>query len=463
MKSGRYLFLVLVSIFCLFIVASRSLAATKNPGFKAGAAQREVTPPVGFTITHYDRKSIGVHDPLFARALVIEDKMGSSLAIVCLDFIGTDFEVCDKLRKTIRKEVGIEETVINCSHSHSSVRLVNDPAKEVAKWNDDTCKAIVEIVAEAKAGAVPVMLRSGRACAQVGFNRRKVMSDGTVPMRVNKQGADVPWVNVLVADNKKSGKPVAVLFETAAHPVIVPHKSGLTSADYPGAAVARIRDKLGDNVIAMFGQGCCGNINGFPLRSTHELADKAGRELGDAVLKAIDESVPIKANKLQVRSAHTKLPSGKVPTMDIWQKWAESSKNDPNKMALLSKLKSLIEQGQAPPMRRFDAYAIMLGSDWCLVTMPGEMFCQYELWIDDKAPFEHTMTFAYTNGNCGYVATDKDYAIGLKGGYEVNSLYSENWGDWHSLCPKFSEQFGTPLIGGEEIIKKTVASLWPMD
>jgi hypothetical protein len=103
----------------------------------------------------------------------------------------------------------------------------------------------------------------------------------------------------------------------------------------------------------------------------------------------------------------------------------------------------------------------MLGREWCLITMPGEMFCQYELWIDEKAPFEHTMTLAYTNGSSDYVAVDEAYRLGLKGGYEVTRLYVPNWGGWHSLCPQLSEHFGSPLIGGERIVKKTVSSLWP--
>ena len=102
-------------------------------------------------------------------------------------------------------------------------------------------------------------------------------------MGVNRAGPVVPWVNVLVADSKETGKPLAVLFEHAAHPVIVPDRSNLISADFPGAAAERIRGKLGEDVIALFGQGCGGNINGFPLRTTHENAVAAGKKLGDAV------------------------------------------------------------------------------------------------------------------------------------------------------------------------------------
>ena len=63
---------------------------------------------------------------------------------------------------------------------------------------DATHRAILDIVAEAQAAAAPATLRAGRAAAQVGYNRRITYPDGSVSMGDNKEGAVVPWVNVLV-------------------------------------------------------------------------------------------------------------------------------------------------------------------------------------------------------------------------------------------------------------------------
>ncbi|HUS40321.1 MAG TPA: hypothetical protein VMX74_12770 [Pirellulales bacterium] len=431
--------------------------ADEDAGIKAGAAERDVTPPVGFDITHYVRKSVGVHDPLFVRALVLQDGSGNSLAIICADLIGAGFEVCDELRSRIRSELGIQETLINASHSHSSIELggrTKDPNTPLAEYHNRQHQAIMDAVSEAKSKAVPVKLSSGRSDVQVGFNRRLVNKDGHVFMGVNKTGPVVPWVNVLIAKGEKSGKPVAVLFEHAAHPVIVPHTSKLTSADYPGAAVKRIREELGDDVIALFGQGCGGNINGFPLRTTHENADSAGRKLGDAVLKAIEESEPITVEELDVRSARSWLPSNDPPKLDVLQEWIDGSQDNADRVAHLEKLRGLIDRRENPPPRRFDAYALMLGKEWCLVTMPHEMFCQYELWVDDAAPFKRTMTFGYTNGGQGYIAVDEAWKLGPQGGYEAGSL--PNWSGSGSM----SAYFGPPRVGSEGIIKNTVSSLW---
>ena len=64
-------------------------------------------------------------------------------------------------------------------------------------------------------------------------------------MEINEDGDVVPWVNVLVA-RRPSGDPLAVLFEHAAHPVIVHETSPLMSADYCGFAVGRGKERLGD-------------------------------------------------------------------------------------------------------------------------------------------------------------------------------------------------------------------------
>jgi hypothetical protein len=55
-------------------------------------------------------------------------------------------------------------------------------------------------------------------------------------MAPNPHGVVLPWVDVLSFEDPE-GRPVAVLFNHAAHPVIVHAASTLITADYPGFAV----------------------------------------------------------------------------------------------------------------------------------------------------------------------------------------------------------------------------------
>ena len=443
---------------CLITLSTLSSHAR----IRAGAAEQEITPTAGLEIQHYFRKSIGVRDPLFARCLYLEDQLGNAVAIVGLDLIMASFETCDELRAEIREKCEVKHTLLNFSHTHASAALgprgrstvSND---EGSRWNDRTLDSIIAVVAEARKQAEPVSLRAGRSSVQVGFNRRLTNTgNGHVFMGVNRMGPAVPWVNVLVADSLRTSKPLAVLFEHAAHPVIVPHTSKLTSADFPGAAGKRIRDVLGSNVITVFGQGCGGNINGFPLRSTHEKAEEAGRRLGDASLKAIEDSRPIATSMLSVKSTTVTLPSAPLPDRELLAEMMDLEKNNGGRMKQLRRIQNLIKQGKQPPGRRFDAHAVMLGREWCLTTMPHEMFCQYELWIDKHAPFRNTMTFAFTNGYEGYVAVDEALALGARGGYEVGRL--PNWGG-----QVYTRHLGPPAVGAEKIVKKALSSLWPSD
>ncbi len=128
------------------------------------------------------------------------------------------------------------------------------------------------------------------------------------------------------------------------------------------------------------------------------------------------ESDAIEADTVEIRSGRSWLPSNDPPSLETLAQWQKSSQNNQARTAHLQKLKGLIEQNQNPPPRRLDAYALMLGDDWCLVTMPHEMFCQYELWVDEAAPFKHNMTFGYTNGGQGYIAVDEAWKLKERGG-----------------------------------------------
>ena len=228
----------------------------------------------------------------------------------------------------------------------------------------------------------------------------------------------------------------------------------LVSADFPGAAVARIREALGSPVIALFGQGCCGNINSFPLRSTHADADAAGIKLGNAVLKAIRDSNPIEAMTLELNSEYIQLPTRPLPSPELVAELMEQNRDDPSRLKQLNKISKLHQRGEPPPPRRFDVYSVALGDEWCLMGMSYETFGQYELWIDKTAPFDRTMTLALTNGGRAYIGTDAAWAMGANGGYEAGCL--PNWGGHETMSP----HFGPPAVGCEKLIQEAIQALW---
>jgi putative membrane-bound dehydrogenase-like protein len=435
----------LVILLVCFTISS----PTEGWTMQAGASKRDITVP----------ELLGnpqVHDPLFARALVLDDG-DSSVAIICLDLGVTYFP---EVRERIRTELGISVVLENCSHMHAHER-----PRRKAKWREVVGQLIFDAVKEAQANRVPVSLHAGRERVEFGHNRYGDAFTQDV----------VPWVNVLEA-RTADGKKLAVLFENATHPVMATG-TGMISADFPASAIKRINEELGDEVLAMFAQGCGGNINpefvgawveGDPFPGT----EKAGRRLGDAVLAALGETERIKTEKFVLRSETIQLPC-QLPTLEQWEETARRIKTDAPRefwddndvtWKYMAVVKGMVARGEEAT-RDFSSNVVMLGSEWGLVTMTGEIFSEYELWINAFAPFEHNMVFGYTNAYADYVPTDRALAMGAKTPIvaETACMEAAGWPGFFHGTNHLSRTEGSYLpyaVGIEGMIQQSLTSLW---
>jgi hypothetical protein len=419
---------------------------------RAGASKRDITVP----------ELLGnqeVHDPLYARALVLDDG-DNAVCIICLDMISPWFP---EVREKIGRQLGIKCTLVNNQHTHSNGRGMG----HTDVWRQTVGELIYEMVEEAYANLETASLHVGRARVQIGHNRYGDAFTQEI----------VPWVNVLearAADDRK----IAILFETAAHPVIAMTHPGI-SADFPGYAVNRINEEFGNEVVPMFAQGCGGNINGDHVAGGHENARKTGRKLGDAVLTALRETVRIEASKFDLRSKTIMLPL-QLPTKERWQESIRRIKvggevppregwpDNESTMKTMQTLKGMMERGEQPkfPM---EINVVMLGSEWCLVAMAGELFTEYELWINALAPVDHTMVFAFTNAvvgatddeYIGYIPTDRALALGIKSPIVAETACMEAGsfpGFFHGV--RVDGAYTCYAVGIESQIKETITSLW---
>ena len=174
---------------------------------------------------------------------------------------------------------------------------------------------LAELVFQADGKSEAVVLCAGRAPVHIGTNRRLESEEGIV-MKPNPGGPVIPWVDVLRVD-RLDGRPAAILFSHAAHPVIIHGSSRLISAEFPGFATRKLRDRLGGNVITMFGQAFGGNINADPLRGGIAAAEHAGEVLAEAAFRPLpvvrlfrcrnSESHPSMLSFLFSRCQHTRL------------------------------------------------------------------------------------------------------------------------------------------------------------
>ena len=214
-------------------------------------------------------EGVAVHDPLYAKAMVLDDGT-TKLAIIAMDVvaiggigdIGDDF--LPALRSRIEKELHIPScnVLVNASHTHPPGRLLCDNADQLDRTFDAVRRAVGNMT------AVKVGVGVGHE-DRIMMNRTLQLKNGkswTVRQanpcppddEVVGVGPIDPEIGIIRLDRLDS-RPVAVIYNFACHPLIgVPQ--GSVTANYPGFASTVIEERLGDGAMALFLQGAGGDI-----------------------------------------------------------------------------------------------------------------------------------------------------------------------------------------------------------
>ena len=418
----------------------------------AGAAENVITPTT----------ELEVYEDLYARALVLVDcpevqtqENGvRHLVIISLDQFGCAYY--EIVLRAINRATGIpsHHIFLNYSHSHNALgpvgewREENQPStaeldipyeewlgEDIGKlgaWDKWLVGHIAETAKRAFLALRPATLHVGRAPAQIGYNRREMHADGRIRQGVNLDGSVIPWVDVIGVFGE-DGERIAVMFSHAAHPVIVHYdwKNGVHSVlgpDYPGYAVRHLKNLLSAEDqppgVLMFAQACGGNVNGYPRASGDRNAcDAAGLSLAFSTKRALDDltevtSAPIRGNALTLS-----LPR-RLPTVSECKAWLEDLiLHDPLApdygTGNIEHLLEMAERGEREYLE-LPMQAFAVGPDLCLLLLPGEMFCEYQLYAEEVSPFAHTVVLGYINFSVSYVGTKRDYDLpGLTGGHGI--------------------------------------------
>src|SRR5258708_3685124 len=98
--------------------------------FRIGVTEVDITPPVGLPMDGYMARagvSTGVHDPLLAQVLVLEDG-DMRAALVTLDVMGVSVSFTKPLRSSLAAVIGtIPDAILICaSHTHAGPAGLQD-------------------------------------------------------------------------------------------------------------------------------------------------------------------------------------------------------------------------------------------------------------------------------------------------------------------------------------------------
>jgi len=228
---------------------------------KAGMAKVVITPPVGTQLAGYSGRtdpSTGVLDDLYAKALVLDDG-NERLALVVCDLIGLGIDMVNEMRDVIQKQCGIkpDNTMITCIHNHTgpNLRAAENAYVEGLKFH------IAGAVAAAANNMQEARIGANKGECLTAANRRNPDSpSGPYNLYKYPEGAVDPTVMVLRVEDT-SGNMIGVMTNYAGHPVGWGHRELGISRDYPSFALAALEKVWGDDIVAMFLQGCCGNLN----------------------------------------------------------------------------------------------------------------------------------------------------------------------------------------------------------
>ena len=231
-----------------------------------------------------------VNDRLYARVLVVKSDTTTAVIIsvdaVAIGEIGhIKNDYLGKVRAQIERDLHIKPSnvLINASHCHGVVCA-------------DVDLRTIRAVKEAHQNLVPVRVGVGTGHEdRIMENRRLKLKSGreadvrhaySLPPddEVAAVGPVDPQIGILRLD-RTDGRSLAVVYNFACHPIQgVP--SGGNTADITGFASKIIEDNLSEGTVALFVQGCGGDINpiGYKNPDVPRDAEPLGNRLGLSTL-----------------------------------------------------------------------------------------------------------------------------------------------------------------------------------
>jgi len=421
----------------------------------AGSARVNITPPLNIPYLGYcgnGRHSFfeGIHDPLYARAVVIGD-VSARIALLSADSIGfarnimgEDRDFISEVRQRIEHLCGIpsDHTMISATHAHSTPettglrRLLDHPG--AAAWLETFADQLASAVALADRNRQPARLkRIVGSAEEMVASRRILRKDGTLywgsPNLSDEEVADWgltdPEVTLLCLEDT-SGRPAIVMIHFACHPTTV-QAQPIMSADFPGAATTFVENARIGCSRCIYLQGAAGDVS--PAGGiTGDFVDVARYEqvLAGEVIKLLGlVSAPdytVAPARVDAVVDTVTLPSRELPDLEDLERerneWEQSAKsavtdqernNARRQVALTDEKLERVRRGDAPVEAEVQVLRV---GDTALVGIPGEPFAEFGLQvkaIDDAAA---TLCVGYTNGYLGYIAPPVAWQ---QGGYEV--------------------------------------------
>ncbi len=412
-------------------------AAVPGPVFRAGASVVDIAPdsfPVRVNAMFTERSADSVADPLFAKALALDD--GTNRLVFCVvDTCMMPRELIDRAKAEASRATGlpVERMLVSATHTHSAPSAMGCLGSRV----DPRYAAYLPgRITQAIVAALERLAPARVGWAQMDdwehtFNRRwirrpdKVFADPfgqnnvrahmhpghESPEAIGPSGPVDPQLSVLALQSL-DGKPLALLANYSMHY----YGSPLLSSDYYGRFAKHVASMLGagDDFVAIMSQGTSGDLMwmdyGAPKREIGY--DAYAREMAEHIAGMVKQMTWRDSAPLKI--AECKLELGyRVPDEKrlAWAREMAAKLGDrlPQSQPEIYALESIYLHER--PRTELILQALSIG-DLGITALPNEVFAITGLKLKRQSPFAATFNIELANGAEGYIPPPEQHALG---------------------------------------------------
>ncbi len=424
-----------------------------SKSFLAGAAQVDITPPLGTVIngdfvTHYARY---IHDPLYAKAIALQS--GKALVVlVVVDICIMPAEFINQVKELVGREndnIKPHQLLISSTHTHAAgsvadVHLTGPDMMYRTKLPGLIAEAIKLAVAKMEAAEIafgsadaPEHVLCRRYHMSKPFVPRNPVNDRIDQIKTNPFGGETeiiepvsetdPELSFLAVRNV-SGKYLALFANYSLH-YVGDWENGTISADYFGVFAAKIREQLGgdESFVGIMSNGTSGDINIWDFKNEKgypsglfakseligaELAGKVSKVIGNCQWQRPDIDIAfetltvdiIKPDEADLNRAADIVAGSNYRTIEPDQAGLR---------ALYAREQLMLNE--FPDKMEIPLQRIRLG-EGVIGALPGEFFAETGLYLKANRKAKYYFTVGMANGNVGYVPPRKEKE---RGGYET--------------------------------------------
>jgi hypothetical protein len=278
--------LLMASAAILPASATSTFAADPGGGLKAGAARVDITPAVADLLPPFKT----VHDPLFVRALVLDN--GSTRAVIVVGdvpTIGAEVMADMVQRIAAAAHAPVSNVVLATTHDHNTLRIDTNPVGIILPASPKVTKMTVDATLQAVKQAAAELQPAKAGYGTGSFDL--AAAPGDPGERANSTAPIDRTLGVFEVE-RTDGQPIALIVNGGPEPTMTSSLKEQVGGDLSGAVERYLEHRYADKAVVMYTVGSPPNLSingrrpvaGASPADPNVLADAVGAVMGEEVL-----------------------------------------------------------------------------------------------------------------------------------------------------------------------------------